>query len=87
MGAMASAAAHTMAGVMIIGETASGTPVVDLIGEEYDTYLEGEVRRGTNLTVAEFIRAHAALELDDADPVVGDLVGLLRIGQGGNRRA
>jgi hypothetical protein len=55
--------------------------------KEYDEYLEGEVRRGTGLTVAEFVRAYEAGELDDADPAVSDLVGLLRIGQNGDRAA
>jgi hypothetical protein len=39
------------------------------------------------LTVAEFVRAYEAGELDDADPAVSDLVGLLRIGQNGDRAA
>jgi hypothetical protein len=45
------------------------------------------VRRGTGLTVEEFVRAYEAGELDDADPAVSDLVGLLRIGQNGDRAA
>ncbi len=54
---------------------------------EYDAYLEGEVQRGAGLSVAEFVQAYEAGQLDDADPAVSDLVGLLRIGQNGDRAA
>lgn len=72
---------------MTVEETRAGTHVVDFTEEEYDAYLDGEVRRGTGLTVAEFVRAYKAGELDEADPAVSDLVGLLRIGQNGDRAA
>lgn len=90
MGASAHAdpsGADTIVGTMTVDETPAGTPVVDFTEEEYDTYLEGEVRRGTGLSVAEFVRAYEAAELDDSDPAVSDLVGLLRIGQNGDRAA
>ena len=35
---------------------------------EYDAYLEGEVQRGAGLSVAEFVLAYEAGQLDDADP-------------------
>jgi hypothetical protein len=60
--------------------------VIDLTNEEYDAYLAGEVHRAVGLTVAEFTRAYNSGELDDADPSVCDLVGLLRIGQNGPQR-
>lgn len=69
---------------MTVGETAAGTPVIDLTSEEYDAYLESEVRRLKGMTVADFVRAYEAGELDDSDPVVSELVGLLRIGQDGH---
>jgi hypothetical protein len=72
---------------MTRSETNAGTPVVDLTSEEYDAYLEREVGCATGMTAAEFVRAYSAGELDDADPAVGDLVGLLRIGQNGHRAA
>ncbi|MBA3262053.1 MAG: hypothetical protein H0T69_06235 [Thermoleophilaceae bacterium] len=72
---------------MTVDETPAGTLVVDFTEKEYNDYLEGEVRRGTGLTVAEFVRAYEAGELDDADPAVSELVGLLRIGQNGDRAA
>jgi hypothetical protein len=72
---------------MTVDETPAGTPVVELTDDEYDAYLATEVRRGTGFTVAEFVRAYEAGELDDADPVVSDLVSLLRIGQNGHRAA
>lgn len=43
---------------MTVDETPAGTLVVDFTEEEYDDYLDGEVRRGTGLTVAEFVRAY-----------------------------
>jgi hypothetical protein len=72
---------------MTRSETDAGTPVIDLTREEYDAYIEREVRRAAAMTPAEFARAYTAGELDDADPAVGDLVGLLRIGQNGHRPA
>jgi hypothetical protein len=72
---------------MTVDETPAGTQVVDFTEEEYDAYLEGEVQRGTGLTVEKFRRAYEAGELDDADPAVSDLVGLLRIGQNGDYAA
>jgi hypothetical protein len=72
---------------MTVDETPAGTLVVGLTQDEYDAYLEREVHRDTGLTVEEFVRAYEAGELDDANPAVSDLVGLLRIGQNGHRAA
>jgi hypothetical protein len=72
---------------MTVDETPAGTLVVDFTEKEYDAYLEGEVQRGTGLSVEEFVHAYEAGELDDSDPAVGDLVGLLRIGQNGDHAA
>ncbi len=72
---------------MTVGETAAGTPIVDLTSEEYDAYLQREVGRAVGMTVADFVRAYTAGELDDTDPAVSDLVGLLRVGQNGHRAA
>jgi len=72
---------------MTVDETPVFFNVTATTEKEYDDYLEGEVRRGTGLTVAEFVRAYEAGELDDAEPAVSDLVGLLRIGQNGDRAA
>jgi hypothetical protein len=72
---------------MTVDETPAGTLVVDFTEKEYNAYLEAEVQRGTGLSVSEFVRAYAAGELDDVDPAVGDLVGLLRIGQNGDLAA
>lgn len=70
---------------MTVDETPAGTLVVDLSEDEYDAYLEDEVRRGTGMSVEEFVRAYDKRELDDSDPAVSDLIGLLRIGQNGHR--
>ncbi len=69
---------------MVVSETSSGTPVVEMTAEEYAAYLEREVRRATGLSAQDFRRAYLAGELDEADPSVSDLVGLLRIGQNGH---
>ena len=53
--------------------------------EEYGAYLESEVRRLTGRTVAAFVQACEADELDDSDPV-RELARLLRVGQSGSRR-
>jgi hypothetical protein len=72
---------------MTVDETPAGTPVVEFSREEYDAYLEAEVRRAFDMTVEEFVSAYETGQLDDADPAVAELVGLLRIGQDGHRRA
>ena len=69
---------------MTVGETPAGTPVIDFTAEEYDAYLDAEVRRLVGMDAADFIRAYEADELDDSDPAVSELVGLLRIGQNGH---
>ena len=69
---------------MTVGETQAGTPVVDLSAEEYDAYLDGEVRRLMGMNAVDFIRRYEAGDLDDSDPAVSDLIGLLRIGQNGH---
>ncbi len=72
---------------MTVEETPAGTPVVDFSREEYRAYLDAEVLRAIGLTVDEFVRSYEGGELDDADPAVAELIGLLRIGQNGHRRA
>lgn len=69
---------------MLVSETSSGTPVIEMTAEEYEAFLEREVRAAMGLSVGEFRRAYMAGELDEADPSVTDLVGLLRIGQDGH---
>jgi hypothetical protein len=69
---------------VVVSETSSGTPVVEMTAEEYAAYLEREAREATGLSAAEFRRAYLAGELDEADPAISDLVGLLRIGQNGH---
>ncbi len=68
---------------MFVSETSRGTPVVEMTAEEYKAFLEREVRAAMGLSVEEFRRAYLAGELDEADPSVCDLAGLLRVGQGG----
>ena len=72
---------------MTVEETPAGTPVVDFSQEEYDAYLGAEVQRSVGMTVDEFVSAYEAGELDDGDPAVAELVGLLRIGQNGHTGA
>ena len=72
---------------MRVTETAAGTPVVELTPEEEAAYLERHVQREMGMSVAEFTRAYLAGELDDMVPDVDDIVGLLRIGQNGNKAA
>lgn len=72
---------------MTVEETPAGTPVVEFSREEYDAYLDAEVHRAIDMTVEEFVSAYEAGDLDDADPAVAELVGLLRIGQNGHSRA
>lgn len=68
-------------------ETTAGTPVLDLDAQEYARFLEEEVRERMDLSVAEFTERYLAGTLDEADPDVPMLVGLLWIGQNGNSAA
>ena len=70
-----------------MSETPSGSPVVEMTAEEYAAFLDREVRHATGLTAKEFRHAYMAGQLDEADPAVSDLVGLLRIGQNGHAAA
>jgi hypothetical protein len=72
---------------MTAKETPAGTPVLDFSREEYDAYLDAEVQRAVGMTVDEFVQSYEAGRLDDSDPAVAELIGLLRIGQNGHRRA
>jgi len=68
--------------------TPAGTETLDFDVEEYDAYLNSEVKRGTGLDrVDEFVRAYESGQLDDSDPEVSRLVSLLWIGQNGHRAA
>jgi hypothetical protein len=64
-------------------ETPGGTPVLDLDRDEYRGFLEAETRARMGMSVAEFTEKYLAGELDDADPDVPLIVGLLWIGQNG----
>jgi hypothetical protein len=64
-------------------ETSAGTPVLDLDRPEYQHFLEGEVQARMGISVAEFTDRYLGGQLDDADPDVPFLVGLLWIGQNG----
>jgi hypothetical protein len=70
---------------MQITYTDAGTQVIDRTPEEEAAYLERQVQREMGMSVAEFKRAYAAGELDDAHPSLGYLVGKLRIGQNGHK--
>jgi hypothetical protein len=70
---------------MNVTHTAAGTPVIERTPEEYAAHLERQVRKATGMSVAAFTAAYIAGKLDDADPAVGQLVGLLRIGQNGHK--
>ena len=72
---------------MTVTYTAAGTPIVERTPEEYAAYLERQVQREIGMSVAEFKRAYAAGELDDADVAVDYVVSLLRIGQNGQSPA
>ena len=67
-------------------ETTAGTPVLDLDAQEYACFLEGEVGARMGVSVAVFTERYLAGTLDEADPDVPMLAGLLWIGQNGDRR-
>jgi len=68
-------------------ETPAGTPVLEFDGEEYARFLDEEVRGRMGISAQEFAEQYLAGRLDDADPDVPLLAGLLLIGQNGHRPA
>jgi len=68
-------------------QTDAGTPVLELDASEYEDFLEQEVQARLGMSAADFRQRYAAGELDDADPDVGMLAGLLWLGQNGDRTA
>ncbi len=72
---------------MKVTETAAGTPVIESTKEEYDAYLERQVQREMDMSVAKFTDAYLAGKIDSAHPASGYLVGLLQLGQNGQRPA
>lgn len=68
-------------------ETPAGTPVLDLDGHEYGRFLEEETQARMGMSVAEFTQRYLGGQLDDADPDVPLIVGLLWIGQNGRSGA
>lgn len=72
---------------MTLSETPAGTPVLELDGDEYQRFLEGEAQARMGMSVAEFSERYLAGELDDVDPDVPYLVTLLWIGQNGRPAA
>lgn len=60
---------------------------MDLTAADYDRFLDEATRSRMGMGAEEFRRAYAAGELDDSDPDVPMLVGLLWIGQNGDRSA
>ena len=67
--------------------TEAGTPVIEFDERESRAFLDHEVQRGSGLSVEEFVRRYEAGELDEGDPDVSDLAGLLWLGQIGHRAA
>jgi hypothetical protein len=73
---------------MTVANTKAGTPIVDFTVDEWQTYLDAEIRRATDMeSVDAFVAAFKAGEIDDADPEVAALISLLWIGQNGDSGA
>jgi len=68
-------------------ETLAGTPVLELDGDEYARFLDEEVGARMGISAHEFTQQYLAGALDDGDPDVPFLAGLLWIGQNGDRSA
>jgi len=69
---------------MMVTKTPGGADIIEMTPEEYADYIERTVEAAVGTSSEEFRRAYLAGELDDADPAVSELVGLLRIGQNGS---
>jgi hypothetical protein len=72
---------------MTHSETDAGTPIIELNAEEYEAFLNQETSARMGMSTAEFTQRYLAGTLDNADPDVPLLVGLLGIGQNGHHAA
>lgn len=68
---------------MKVTKTPGGADFIELTPDEYASYVERRVERAMGISSTEFRRAYLAGELDEANPSVSELVGMLRIGQVG----
>lgn len=68
---------------MNVTKTPGGADLIEMTPDEYADYIERRVERAMGISSTEFRRAFLAGELDEADPSVSELVGVLRIGQNG----
>jgi hypothetical protein len=66
-------------------KTPAGNPVLEFDDRQYARFLDEEVRARMNLSATEFTERYLAGMLDEADPDVPLLAGLLWIGQNGHR--
>jgi hypothetical protein len=69
---------------MTRSQTDAGTPILKLDAGEYQAFLDQEARARMGMSAAEFRQQYLAGDLDDVDPDVPLLVGLLGIGQNGH---
>jgi hypothetical protein len=72
---------------MTTSETAAGTPVLHYSHAEWDAFLDGEVRRRMGMSRADFVGRYPAGGLDQSDPDVPFLAGLLRLSHNGHSEA
>jgi hypothetical protein len=63
------------------------TPILELSAEEYQQFLDGEVMSRMGMNAEEFTARYLAGDLDESDPDVPLLVGMLWIGQNGHHGA
>jgi len=68
-------------------ETDAGTPILKMSAQERRAFLDEEAGARMGMSAAEFTRRYLAGDLDDVDPDVPLLVGLLGIGQNGHHAA
>jgi len=69
---------------MTSSQTDAGTPILELNAQEYQAFLDQEAKARMGMSAAEFTERYLAGDLDDVDPDVPLLVGLLGIGQNGH---
>ncbi len=72
---------------MTNSETDAGTPILELSAREYGAFLDEETEARMGMSATEFKERYLAGDLDDVDPDVPLLVGLLGIGQNGHHVA
>jgi hypothetical protein len=72
---------------MTSSQTPAGTPILNLSAQEYSAFLDREAHARMGMSAAQFTQRYLDGTIDDSDPDVPLLVGLIGLGQNGHNAA